>query len=65
MSQIRISEAARFLGVSDDTIRRWLDNGTLHALPTASGPAVVDGLELANLARERAVEQVLSHRADN
>jgi molybdopterin-binding protein len=55
MSQIRISEAARFLGVSDDTIRRWLDNGTLHALPTASGPAVVDGLELANLARERAV----------
>jgi molybdopterin-binding protein len=55
MSHIRVSEAARFLGVSDDTVRRWLENGTLHALDGQSGPAVVDGLELANLARERAV----------
>jgi molybdopterin-binding protein len=55
MSQIRVSEAARYLGVSDDTIRRWLENGTLHAVDGTSGPAVVDGLELAKLARERSV----------
>ena len=55
MSQIRVNEAARFLGVSDDTVRRWLENGTLHPVADASGPAVVDGLELAKLARERAV----------
>ncbi len=26
MPNIRVSEAARFLGVSDDTIRRWTEN---------------------------------------
>ncbi|HEY8296370.1 MAG TPA: excisionase family DNA-binding protein, partial [Micrococcaceae bacterium] len=31
MPQIRITEAARFLGVSDDTVRRWIDNGALSA----------------------------------
>jgi molybdopterin-binding protein len=55
MSQIRVSDAARFVGVSDDTIRRWLENGTLHGIEGASGPVVIDGLELAMLARERAV----------
>jgi molybdopterin-binding protein len=54
MPQIRISEAARFLGVSDDTVRRWIDNGSLTGKKDESGRAVVEGLELAHLAREQA-----------
>jgi molybdopterin-binding protein len=55
MPQIRISDAARFLGVSDDTVRRWVDSGSLTGSKDASGYAVVDGLELAQLARRQAV----------
>ena len=54
MAQIRISEAARFVGVSDDTVRRWIDQGLLTR-STGSGPATVDGLELARLVRDSAV----------
>jgi len=53
MPQIRISDAARFLGVSDDTVRRWTENGTLTAGKDAGGRLAVDGLELATLAREQ------------
>lgn len=53
MPQIRISDAARFLGVSDDTVRRWTENGTLTARKDAAGRLAVDGLELATLAREQ------------
>jgi len=55
MSQIRIKDAAGFLGVSDDTVRRWIDNGTLAASNDESGRMVVDGLDLARLARENAL----------
>ena len=51
MTLIRISEAARLLGVSDDTVRRWVDAGTLTAGKDASGRAAVDGAELAAHAR--------------
>jgi molybdopterin-binding protein len=54
MPKIRISEAARFLGVSDDTVRRWTENGTLSPVKDASGRLAVDGLELAKLARDQA-----------
>ncbi|MFF1827971.1 molybdopterin-binding protein [Paenarthrobacter sp. NPDC058040] len=54
MAKIRVSEAARFLGVSDDTVRRWTENGTLTPLKDDSGRLTVDGLELARLAREQA-----------
>ena len=53
MTLIRVSEAARFLGVSDDTVRRWIENGAC----TAQGrlrPAGRRRLELARLAREQA-----------
>jgi molybdopterin-binding protein len=53
MSLIRVSEAARFLAVSDDTLRRWIDNGTLPASRDASGRLCVDGLDLATLARSQ------------
>ncbi|MCA4133193.1 molybdopterin-binding protein [Arthrobacter sp. M4] len=51
---IRISEAARFLGVSDDTVRRWTENGQLTPHKDKSGRLAVDGLELATLARDQA-----------
>lgn len=55
MPQIRVTEAARYLGVSDDTVRRWIDNGTLESSKTATGRTVVDGLALARLARKNSV----------
>jgi molybdopterin-binding protein len=54
MPQFRISEAARLLGVSDDTVRRWVDAGTLPAQTDASHRKVVDGAALAAFAREHA-----------
>ncbi len=55
MTQIRIKDAARYLGVSDDTVRRWIDNGTMVAEKDESGRTVVDGLALATLARENSI----------
>lgn len=54
MTQVRIRDAAQFLGVSTDTVRRWIDDGILGA-KRSSGVLSVDGLELARLARDRAV----------
>ncbi|MWB97520.1 TOBE domain-containing protein [Agromyces seonyuensis] len=54
MTQIRVSEAAGLLGVSDDTVRRWIDSGALSAADDAHGRLAVDGAELAALAVERA-----------
>lgn len=54
MTQIRVRDAAQFLGVSSDTVRRWVEDGTLSASRT-SGVLSVDGLALARLARNRAV----------
>jgi molybdopterin-binding protein len=51
---MRISEAAAYLGVSDDTVRRWIDRGLLTATNNASGRKVVDGYELAQVARSHA-----------
>ena len=55
MSQIRIKDAASYLGVSDDTVRRWIDQDVLQSEKDESGRAVVDGLALAALAKEHAV----------
>ena len=54
MPHYRIAEAARLLGVSDDTVRRWVDGGQLHAQRDSSGRLVVDGAELAEFARDQA-----------
>ncbi|MBP1161504.1 molybdopterin-binding protein [Rhodococcus sp. PvR044] len=54
MSSIRIKDAAALLGVSDDTVRRWIDGGSLAATKDESGRKVVDGKALADFAREHA-----------
>ncbi|TWD54879.1 molybdopterin-binding protein [Arthrobacter sp. AG367] len=54
MTLIRVSEAARLLGVSDDTVRRWTEHGTLTPLRDGSGRLAVDGLELATHAQKLA-----------
>ncbi|MGY1724841.1 TOBE domain-containing protein [Blastococcus sp. SYSU DS0533] len=48
----RIAEAAALLGVSDDTVRRWVDGGRLPAHRDGGGPAVVEGADLARLATQ-------------
>jgi len=55
MTHIRISEAAELLGVSDDTVRRWIDSGRLPATG-GPGPATVEGKDVAALMRESAPE---------
>jgi molybdopterin-binding protein len=55
MPQIRIKDAAQYLGVSDDTVRRWIDVKILASEQDASGRTVIDGLALAQLARKNAV----------
>lgn len=45
----RIAEAAEVLGVSDDTVRRWIEQGRLAASQDR-GRTVIDGTALAALA---------------
>ncbi|HEY0638969.1 MAG TPA: TOBE domain-containing protein [Pseudonocardiaceae bacterium] len=52
--QFRISEAAALLGVSDDTVRRWADQGRLELRKDAAGRYTVDGRRLAELAQRLA-----------
>jgi molybdopterin-binding protein len=46
MTHLRISTVASILGVSDDTVRRWIDQGRLPA-HRAGGRLLVDGAEVA------------------
>lgn len=52
MRAYRIADAARLLGVSDDTVRRWIEAGALAT--TGASPAEIPGVALAQRAVERA-----------
>lgn len=54
MSNIRVKDAAALLGVSDDTVRRWIDRGGLTAHTDDAGRTVIAGTELAEFARQHA-----------
>ena len=54
MTQFRIAEAARLLGVSDDTVRRWVDAGLITAGTDSAGRKVVEGADLAAFAKKQA-----------
>jgi molybdopterin-binding protein len=56
MPHMRIREAAGFMGVSDDTVRRWVDHGSLVATLDDAGRKVIDGYELAQFARSQAID---------
>jgi molybdopterin-binding protein len=47
----RVREAATLLGVSDDTVRRWIDTGRLASTTDAGGRNVVAGSDLAAFAQ--------------
>jgi molybdopterin-binding protein len=51
---MRIRDAAQFMGVSDDTVRRWIDSGALGATLDDAGRKVIDGYALARFARSQA-----------
>lgn len=55
MAHYRISDAARLLGVSDDTVRRWVSAEALSVTKDAAGRSVIDGAELAAKAKQVAV----------
>jgi len=52
----RISEAAELLGVSTDTVRRWVDAGRVAATRDEHGHRVIDGADLAGFVRAQAGE---------
>ena len=54
MPAIRIRDAAVLLGVSDDTVRRWIDGGSLAAHKDEAGRKVIAGDVLAAFARDHA-----------
>ncbi|MBD8078699.1 TOBE domain-containing protein [Cellulosimicrobium arenosum] len=54
MPHYRISQAASLLGVSDDTVRRWVDAGDLPASTDDAGRKVLDGAQLATFAAAQA-----------
>ena len=54
MTQFRIRAAAELLGMSDDTVRRLVEGGTLTASTDEANRMVIDGASLAKFAAAHA-----------
>ncbi len=50
MPHLRISEAASLVGVSDDTLRRYIKSASLATSTDEGGRATIDGKDLASYA---------------
>ena len=60
MTQLRVSEVAGLLRVSDDTVRRWVDQGRLPA-DQSSGRMLITGADLAAFVTQRSEDDPLAH----
>jgi molybdopterin-binding protein len=54
MASFTIGETADLLGVSADTVRRWVDSESLPASRTPGGRRRIEGADLARFASSRA-----------
>ena len=54
VTTFRVRQAAELLGVSDDTVRRWIDAGRLTVTTDPGGRNVVAGADLAAFAQSLA-----------
>jgi molybdopterin-binding protein len=61
--QYRISQAAKLMGVSADTMRRWADAGRVRTSRDPAGHRSIEGSDLAHLAIELAGDEDRSRRA--
>ncbi len=52
MTPLRIGYVAQLLGVSVDTVRKWVDDGSVRATRTPSGHREIDPAGLAEFLRE-------------
>jgi molybdopterin-binding protein len=69
VTSYRIGQAADLLGVSVDTVRRWVDGGRIGATRTQGGRRLIDGRALAEFAveltNEREADVVVGRSARN
>lgn len=54
-----VSEAARVLNKSAQTVRRYIDSGKLPARRTKSGQRIVGGLALERFRREQILDEAV------
>jgi len=56
MSHFRVRDAAQLIGVSSDTVRRWVNEGMLEASVDDAGVQVISGRSLAERLKRLAPE---------